>query len=225
MVDRPETVPPELEQLLDGAPQTERDHAWSALVANHSRLIMSVARTVATEHDGVMDAYAHVLERLREDDYRRLRGYVGDGRSAFTTWLVVVSRRLCIDHYRRRYGRPPRGETSEAAARAERASRRRLFDLSPSRVDFTAIVDDKAPTPDAPLRVAERDDALVGAMSALDPEDRVLLKLRFEDDLSAREIAEVLQMPSAFHVYRRLAFLYASLRRGLVARGVENSAP
>jgi RNA polymerase sigma factor (sigma-70 family) len=225
MADRPDAVPPELEQLLDGAPPDERDLAWSTLVASHSRLIMSVARTVAAEHDGVMDAYAYVLERLREDDCRRLRGYVGDGRSSFTTWLVVVTRRLCIDHYRRRYGRPPRGEASEAAARAERASRRRLFELAPARVDLTAVIDEKSLTPDASLRVAERDGALVGAMDALDPEDRVLLKLRFEDDLSAREIATVLQMPSAFHVYRRLAFLYASLRGRLVARGVENSAP
>jgi RNA polymerase sigma factor (sigma-70 family) len=224
MADRP-AVPPELEPLLDGAPPPERDHAWSALVANHSRLIMSVARTVAAEHDGVMDAYAYVLERLREDDYRRLRGYVGDGRSAFTTWLVVVTRRLCIDHYRRRYGRPPRALASVAVARAGRTSRRRLFDLSPAAIDLATIVDDGAPPLDTALRVAQRDDALAGVIDMLDPEDRVLLKLRFEDDLSAREIANILQMPSAFHVYRRLAVLYTSLRRRLVARGVESSAP
>jgi RNA polymerase sigma factor (sigma-70 family) len=225
MPDSPVAVPPELAQILNGAPPTERERAWGSLVAKHSRLIMTVARTVAAEHDGVMDAYAFVLERLREDDYRRLRGYIGDGRSAFTTWLVVVARRMCVDHYRRRYGRMPRGDGDASAARQERASRRRLFDLASGVLDVAAIVDDNALTPDAELRVAQRDSALACVIDTLDLADRVLLKLRFEDDLPAREIATVLQMPSTFHVYRRLAVVYASLRRRLAVLGVESAAP
>jgi RNA polymerase sigma factor (sigma-70 family) len=186
---------------------------------------MMVARTVAAEHDGVMGAYAYVLERLREDDYRRLRGYLHDGRSTFSTWLAVVARRMCVDHYRRRYGRPPRGEGDASAGREERATRRRLFDLSRATRDLIAITDDRGPTPDDAVRIAQRNQALARAIDDLDPADRVLLKLRFEDDLSARDIATVLQMPSAFHVYRRLATVFASLRRRLAARGVESSVP
>jgi RNA polymerase sigma factor (sigma-70 family) len=166
-----------------------------------------------------------VLERLREDDCRRLRGFVADGRSTFTTWLVVVARRLCVDHYRRRYGRARRGEGDPHEAREERASRRRLLELTPATVDLTALADDHALAPDAALQVAQRDDALAGGVGELDPTDRLLLKLRFEDNLSAREIAIVLRMPSAFHVYRRLAVVCGSLRRWLVGRGIENSVP
>src|SRR5689334_15773086 len=90
MADRHTAVPPELAQVLNGAPPADRDRAWADLIENHTGLIMMVARTVAAEHDGVMDAYTFVLERLREDDYRRLRGYAHDGRSAFSTWLAVV---------------------------------------------------------------------------------------------------------------------------------------
>ena len=75
------------------------------------------------------------------------------------------------------------------------------------------------------MRLAQRNSALDSVLGTLDPADRLLIKLRFEDDLSAREIALVLQMPSAFHVYRRLAVVYTSLRRWLMARGVENSVP
>jgi DNA-directed RNA polymerase specialized sigma24 family protein len=92
-------------------------------------------------------------------------------------------------------------------------------------VDLASIIDDREPPPDDAMRIAQRDHALARVIDDLEPADRVLLKLRFEDDLSAREIATVLQMPSAFHVYRRLATVFASLRRRLAARGVESSAP
>lgn len=225
MADHRGAVPPELAQLLNGAPPADRDRAWTTLVATHSRLLMGVARTIATEHDGVMDAYTYVLERLREDDYRRLRAYVADSRATFTTWLVVVARGLCVDHHRRRYGRTPRGNGTEYGSGSQRAVRRRLFELVPSMVDLASIVDEHDLAADESVQVAQRDQALAVVLDTLDPADRVLLKLRFEDDLPAREIATILQMPSAFHVYRRLASLYTSLRRHLVARGVESSAP
>lgn len=52
-----------------------------------------------------MDRYAHVLDKLQVDDFRRLRTFVADGRGKFTTWLTVVVRRICLDHHRQRYGR------------------------------------------------------------------------------------------------------------------------
>ena len=73
-----------------------------------------------------MDGYAHVLERLREHDCRRLRGYAPDGRTKFTTWLVVVARRLCLDFHRHRYGRSDDPAPDAAVARA---ARRRLVNL------------------------------------------------------------------------------------------------
>jgi RNA polymerase sigma factor (sigma-70 family) len=96
-------VPPHLSRLLSG--DGDRAVAWEAFVAEHSRLLLHVARTGTTKYDDAMDAYAYVLERLREDDYRRLREFAQDPRAKLTTWLVVVARRLSIDHYRRRYGR------------------------------------------------------------------------------------------------------------------------
>ena len=65
-----------LQEVLETPGMTaiqERDEAWSALVAKHSRLLLTVARTVAAEHDGAMEAYAYVLERLDLIARRRLR--------------------------------------------------------------------------------------------------------------------------------------------------------
>jgi hypothetical protein len=42
-----------------------------------------------------------------------------------------------------------------------------------------------------------------------------LLRLRFEQDLTAREMATVLGLPSPFHVYRRLDAIFRALRMAL----------
>ena len=47
--------------------------------------------------------------------------------------------------------------------------------------------------------------------------DRLLLALRYDDDRGAREIANLLRLPTAFHVYRRLNHLHDVLRRTLLA--------
>jgi RNA polymerase sigma factor (sigma-70 family) len=215
----------ELQALLDGTDAATVDAAWAALVRSHNGLLLHAVRSVFQEHDDAMDAYTLVLERLREDNFRRLRTYVADGRSAFSTWLVVVARRLCLDHHRRRYGRTPRGEHDVAAAEQQRAARRRLFDLTTAPLEAASIVDETSGSPDHELRAAELRQALDVALSDLTPADRVLLKMRFEDELSAQEIATALGWPTPFHVYRHLNALYADLRRRLVARGVMSSAP
>jgi DNA-directed RNA polymerase specialized sigma subunit len=53
----------------------------------------------------------------------------------------------------------------------------------------------------------------------------LLLRLRFDDDLTAQEIAKLLQFPSPFHVYRRVNALLGVLRRALEQRGFESAVP
>src|SRR5258707_5460889 len=98
-------LPQELAQLLNASDSPTRDAAWEAFLTTHSRLLLHTARSLNRDHDAAMDGYAYVLEALRESDYRRLRAYAADGRSKFSTWLVVVTRRICLDFHRRRYGR------------------------------------------------------------------------------------------------------------------------
>jgi RNA polymerase sigma factor (sigma-70 family) len=214
-------LPPELLGLLNATDRVARDAAWDAFVAAHSRLLMYVARSVGREYDAAMDAYVYLLEQLRADDCRRLHAYADDGRSKFTTWLVVVARRLCLDQVRRRYGRA-RGE--DPAEGERRAERRRLEDLLSDRLDLDSVVDVAAPEPDAELIAAEQSRALLTAVAGLEPRDRLLLKLRFEDDLSAREIAPLLAFPTPFHVYRRINAVLQSLRAALAPGRSQQSA-
>ena len=214
-------LPFELSRLFEARNAPARDDAWAEFLAAHSRLLLHVARAVTTDRDAAMDAYTSMLERLREDDYRRLRGYAPDGRSKFTTWLVVVARRLCLDFYRHRYGRADDQAPDAAAAHA---ARRRLVDLVTGETEPEQLA---APTADpaSALQAGELHRALDAATACLAATDRLLLKLRFDDDLSAREIAGLLGLPTPFHVYRRLNALLQELRRVLRQRGIHEAEP
>lgn len=196
------------------------DAAWRAFVAEHTRLLLHVARTVTSNHDDAMDAYAFVIEQLQADDFRRLREFAADPRSKLSTWLVVVARRLCLDLYRRRYGRA-RGIDS----RAQRSVRRRLQDLVAENFDVHDLPATHTGGAELALRRSELRGALDEALATLDPHDQLLLRLRFDDDLSAQEIAKLLSFPSPFHVYRRVNALLGVLRRALEQRGIESAVP
>lgn len=212
----------ELHRLLQCRSDAERERAWTEFVAVYSRLILHVARSVARNHDDELDAFAHVLDALRAQNFARLHAFTSDGRSKFTTWLVVVVRRLCLDEHRRRYGRSRALETSEQS-RYEHVVRRRLRDLVGSDIESLDLAS-REPGIDECLSVAELREALAAAIDTLAPADRLLVALRFDDGLSAQEIARVLQMPTPFHVYRRLEAVTGTLRAFLVARGVEEAA-
>ena len=93
----PSTLPPELTALFAARDPAEQARAWSAFLKTHSRVMMHAARVLGSDYDAMMDRYTFALEQLRQDDFRRLRAYVADGRGKFTTWLTVVVRRLALD--------------------------------------------------------------------------------------------------------------------------------
>jgi RNA polymerase sigma factor (sigma-70 family) len=213
-------LPHSLTSLLEAQAPNDADQAWRAFVAEHSRIVLHVCRSVWHPHDDAMDAYAQVLEHLRADDFRRLREFARSPRCRVTTWLVVVARRICLDLYRRRYGRPAGDDAADA-----RRERRRLQDLVAEELELHEPATADADETDAPLRQSELYDALQRALAQLPPRDLLVLKLRFVDDLAAQEIARVLAFPSPFHVYRRLNALFAELRSVLHRSGVESAAP
>jgi RNA polymerase sigma factor (sigma-70 family) len=171
---------------------------------------------VGRDYDAGMDAYAHLLEALRQDDFRRLRSYAPEAGTKFTTWLVVVARRLCLDLERRKYGRAGGAGPEQ---REERAARRRLVDLVAEDLDPARLSGAADEASDAERREATA--ALDAALGELEPRDRLLLRLRFEESLGAPDIAATLGFPTSFHVYRRLNALLRRLRASLGARGIE----
>lgn len=218
-------IPPrELGLLLGGAAPPDREAAWSALLERYHRLLLKAAGSLGGDHDARMERYSHVLEELRRDDYRRLRGYQKDSRSSFGAWLMVVARRLCLDYERSRFGRGGRELHPSDALNAKRSARRRLALLTGSAVDPDDLPGGGT---DAEASLAEQEllAALAASLEGLAPRDRLLLRLRFEDGLSIREIAEVMTFPSVFHVYHRLRPVLAQVRERLRARGIDDATP
>ena len=212
------SLPVELQRLLVASDGPSRTAAWERLISEHSHLLLRVARSLGGGHDEAMDRYAFILDRLRQADCRRLRAYIPDSNAKFTTWLAIVARRLCLDQHRERYGRPL--GAGPAIADTTR-TRRQLEDLVSAELDLDQVADPAGVDPATGAQAQEVRDVLRRALATLDPGDRLLLKLRFEDDLPAREIAGLVHLPTPFHVYRRLKALFPVLRRALEQAGIE----
>ncbi len=219
---RAKALPQHLAALLEASDEASKQTAWSRFLNAHSRIILHTAKSLGSGYDPIMDRYTYVLEQLRRDDFRRLRTFAAAGRGSFTTWLMVVARRLCLDHHRERYGRR---RASGNPGVADRMVRRRLIDLLAEELDVAQLGNPAGTNPETELRAKELAAAFSAVMSELDARDRLLLTLRFEDDLSAREIADVIDFKTLFHVYRRIDTVLAEVRHALERRGVYGTAP
>lgn len=212
-------IPRSLQLLIDSRADPASDRAWAEFLNDYSKLILHVARATDATHDTVMDRYLFVLDALRANDFRRLRAYSEDGRGSFTTWLVAVTRRLCVDEHRRRYGRP-QGAGNDLQV-TERAN---LVDLLNS-VESLDALESSVIGPDGELEALEIESAVDCALSELPVPDRLLIRLRFEDGLPVPEIAALLGETSPFRTYRRIDRILERLRRALDESGIERSIP
>jgi RNA polymerase sigma factor (sigma-70 family) len=190
------------------------------MLADYSPLLLHIARSLGGDQDTAMDRYTFILDALRRDDYRRLRSYVADGRASFHSWLAVVAGRICLDEYRHRYGRL---QGDGRVASEQHARRRTLADLAASDLGLEDVPAATDEAPDRTLERSERRAAIDRALADLDASDRLLLRLRFEEDLSVPEIARLLGQDSPFRLYRRLEKVLGTVRRALEAGGVRDA--
>ena len=207
-------LPPTLAALLTAPDRGTKETAWAAFVETYTPLLLHTAYRFGHTYDEAMDRYSYFLEQLYRNDFQRLRAFAAIGPGRFTTWLVVVARRLCLDYHRQRYGRtrPPSGHERKETA-ASLAIRRQLAEMVGDEVPLSAIEDCSRPDPEVTACTAEWREALRAAVSSLEPRDRLLLTLRFDKDLPAHEIVEIMGFPTQFHVYRRLRAVLATLGR------------
>lgn len=213
-------APFELSQLLGAADSSSQQAAWEDLIARHTRLLLAVSRSFNGGHDEAMERYTYILDKLREDDFRRLRTFDETSGARFSTWLTVAARHLCLDHLRALYGRQ-RESAQPNKSYPLRSIRRALADSIRPDVDVERIVDEQSPSLIVQTVVGERDEALRVALVQLESRERLLLALRYEDDLSAARIARIVGLPTPFHVYRQLNAVLDKLRRVLESRGIE----
>src|SRR6476620_9456853 len=68
--------------------------AWDAIVRQYRRKVFNVAYKFVGKHDEAEDLTQDIFLKV----FKSLETF--DRRANFQTWLISVSRNLCIDHYR-----------------------------------------------------------------------------------------------------------------------------
>ena len=78
-----------IEQCLSGD-----QAAWEAIVRQNWRKVFNVAYKFVGKHDEAEDLTQDIFLKI----FKSLRTF--DRRANFQTWIISISRNLCIDHYR-----------------------------------------------------------------------------------------------------------------------------
>ncbi len=143
--------------------------AWEAIVRLYRRKVFNIAYTFVGAHDAAEDLTQDVFLKL----FKSLDTF--DRRANFQTWLISVSRNLCIDHYR--------------SVRKERQTMSREMDVS----DLNPVATTAGPY--AQLEQADRVVLLRRALERLAPTLRTAVLMRDIQELTYQEIAEQLRVP------------------------------
>src|SRR5438093_4194577 len=164
----PSEGPGEIEALIQRCLQGDQV-AWDAIVQQYRRKVFNVAYKFVGRHEEAEDLTQEIFLKI----FKSLDTF--DRRANFQTWLISISRNLCIDHYR--------------SVRKERETIDRDVDaneLTPASAE---------PGPVAALEQRDRVALLRHAMAALPQTLRTAVLMRDIQELSYQEIADRLRLP------------------------------
>ena len=164
----PNGAPGEIEALIQRCLQGDQ-LAWDAIVKQYRRKVFNVAYKFVGQHEEAED--------LTQDIFLKICKSLGtfDRRANFQTWLISVSRNLCIDHYR--------------SVRLERQAIDRQVDPN----DLSPVGHE--PGPIAAIEQQDRVVLLREALAMLPASLRTAVMMRDIQELSYREIADRLRLP------------------------------
>ena len=161
------------------------------------------------------ECYVYVLDKLMENNYSMINAF--KGRSTFKTYLFSITNRLAIDFYRQRYGKTSKKSNPEQSAPKK------------ARLKIVSVIDQENLSDEERLdetvmnreekKVKTRLEGIVKShLSELSPEDRLLLKMKYEDDFKVSEIAEILKLDQK-KTYRRINTLLSAFKEEFLQEG------
>jgi RNA polymerase sigma-70 factor (ECF subfamily) len=163
--------------------------AFGALVSRHERAMLAIARAYFASEADAEDAAQEAF----------VKGFQALGQlkspERFKAWMARITATTCIDILRSR---------SEKVSLADFASTVQLF----PRLGQEAL------TPGTLASAGERADLLRAAIGLLPEEQRVVLTLRYVEDMSYDQIAAYLDLPAST-VRGRLHYAKQALREAL----------
>jgi RNA polymerase sigma factor (sigma-70 family) len=163
--------------------------AWQKFILIYSNFIYRAIIKYTDDYDEKMAVYLHILEKLNENGFERLRAFAF--KSKLSTWLTVVSRRLALDFLRSKYGRDFRLKKIRVVS----------IDAEP---DYLKLLADPV-TPEKVLAVSEQQELrerleadLRLSMAALSDQERLAVQLVYFQGLRIREVGKLLKLPAAY---------------------------
>ena len=82
------------------------EKAWENFLQRYHDLISGVIRKMIRDVDEAMEAYTFTLEKLKEENCRKLCAYFAKSRHYnFETWIAIVVKNCCTDWFRKEKGR------------------------------------------------------------------------------------------------------------------------
>src|SRR6478672_4712899 len=167
-VDSPAAQPATPDSLIEQCLAGDQV-AWEQVVRQNWRKVFNVAYKFVGKHDEAEDLTQDIFLKV----FKALKSF--DRRANFQTWIISISRNLCIDHYR--------------SVRKERQTIARDVDSN----DLQPVAKERGP-----YALAEHQDLraqLRQALEALPTTLRTAVVLRDLQELSYQEIADQLQLP------------------------------
>jgi len=143
--------------------------AWEAIVRQYRRKVFNVAYKFVGKHDEAEDLTQDIFLKI----FKSLETF--DRRANFQTWLISVSRNLCIDHYR--------------SVRKERET----IDRDVDTAELSAAAPGQSQI--AALEQRDRVELLREALASLPKTLRTAVLMRDLRELSYHEIARELRLP------------------------------
>jgi RNA polymerase sigma-70 factor (ECF subfamily) len=143
--------------------------AWSEIVRSHWRKVFNLAYKFVGRHDEAEDLTQDIFLKI----FKALHTF--DRRANFQTWLISISRNLCIDHYR--------------SVRKERETMAR--DIDPSNLMPVS----KERSPQSHVEHADLKRLIQQALAELPATLREAVVKRDLQEFSYQEIADQLGLP------------------------------
>src|SRR5438093_1396640 len=143
--------------------------AWESIVRQYWRKVFNIAYKFVGKHDEAEDLAQEIFLRI----FKSLDTF--DRRANFQTWLISVSRNLCIDHYR--------------SVRKERE----VIDRDVDANELSPI--SREPGQMAALEQRDRVVLLRQALAELPDTLRTAVLMRDIREMSYQEIADALRLP------------------------------
>jgi RNA polymerase sigma-70 factor (ECF subfamily) len=219
--DDPSCSSHEIEQFIDAlqaddlcliiACEQSDEKAWTDLVERFTATVRSAARSASSNEDTAEDLVQSIWAELyglrtKEDGKRASKLAYYSGRGSLAGWLRAVVAQLAVDSFRKQSRLVQAEEDAELDRLANEVS------FGEGQIALTTATQNPEETISNKLTNAQLDDALSRSVKELGPDDRLLVKLYYFDNLKLREAGATMGVHEAT-ASRRLTKIHNELRR------------